>query len=279
MNEKKSYLYGARVILTGASDGIGKQIAGLLVGRFNCIVLGIARSEDKLRAVKDDLGDNFNYIAGDVTDKTLWEKIAADFENNPYSVLINNAGLMPPFTTVQNTTDEILRRVFEVNYFAPVTATRTLLPEMKKYSPRPSVVNICSSSALCPLAATSAYSASKSALKAFSETLAAEEKGKTHVLTVFAGFTKTSLFRDSNGFFDEKKVSAISSSAEKMARKIVYGIAKLRRRLVIGTDAKAMNAFYKLAPSSAANVIHSVMKKAHLPCYDSAFSDENNNKK
>ena len=268
MNPKRTYLYGARVIVTGASDGIGKEIVRLLVGRFNCIVLGIARGKDKLAALKTELGENFDYIAGDVTDKSLWERIAAKFGDEPYSVLVNNAGIMPPFTVALDQTDEELRRVIEVNYFAPVTATRILLPRMKAAFPHPVVVNVCSSSALCPLAATSAYSASKSALKAFTEALAAEEKGRTYVLCVFAGFTKTSLFRDSDGFFAEKKVSKISSTPQKTAKKIVCGMAKRKRRMIIGADARAMNFFYKLAPKSAADVIHSVMKSARLPAYD-----------
>lgn len=96
MNAKRTYLYGARVIVTGASDGIGKEIVRLLVGRFNCIVLGIARGKDKLAALKTELGENFDYIAGDVTDKSLWERIAGKFDDEPYSVLVNNAGIMPP---------------------------------------------------------------------------------------------------------------------------------------------------------------------------------------
>lgn len=278
MNAKRTYLYGARVIVTGASDGIGKEIVRLLVGRFNCIVLGIARRKDKLAALKTELGENFDYIAGDVTDKSLWERIAAKFDDEPYSVLVNNAGIMPPFTVALDQTDEELRRVIEVNYFAPVTATHILLPRMKAAFPHPVIVNVCSSSALCPLAATSAYSASKSALKAFSEALAAEEKGKTCVLCVFAGFTRTSLFRKSDGFFDEKKVAKISMTAEKTAKKIVCGMAKRKRRIVVGTDAKAMNAFYKLTPANAANVIDSVMKKAHVPAYDEAFAAKNEEK-
>ena len=278
MNPKRTYLYGAHVIVTGASDGIGKEIVRLLGGRFNCIVLGIARGKDKLAALKTELGENFDYIAGDVTDKSLWERIAGKFDDEPYSVLVNNAGIMPPFTVALDQTDEELRRVIEVNYFAPVTATRILLPRMKAAFPRPVVVNVCSSSALCPLAATSAYSASKSALKAYSEALAAEEKGRTYVLCVFAGFTRTSLFRKSDGFFDEKKVAKISSTPQKTAKKIVCGMAKRKRRMIIGADARAMNFFYKLAPKSAADVIHSVMKSARLPAYDEAFAAKNEEK-
>ena len=63
-------------------------------------------------------------------------------------------------------------------------------------------------------------------------------------------------------------------TAEKTAQKIVYGMAKRKRRIVVGADAMAMNAFYKLAPKSAANVIDSVMKKAHVPSYDAAFEEK-----
>lgn len=279
MKPQRAWIYGASVIITGASDGIGKELARILVKKYACSVLGVARSEDKLAATALELGDRFSYVVGDVTDSDLWNRIASEFDEKPYSILINNAGVMLPFSTVLNTSEDELRRTMEVNFFAPVFAARTLLPLMKKACEKPAIINICSSSALCPLAATGAYSASKSALKAFTEALGAEERKTAYVGIVFAGFTKTALFRSTDGFFDSKAVSAISSDPKKTAEKIVKATVKRKRRSVIGLDAKGMNLLYKLAPKKAAPLIDRVMKKAKLEAYTTAFAERDDDKR
>ena len=90
------------VIITGASSGLGKEIARRLVTEHNCRVIGIARSEDKLKKLSEELGSKsylFSYRTFDVSHKEKWDELAQQLKNDNVQVdmLINNGGILPRF--------------------------------------------------------------------------------------------------------------------------------------------------------------------------------------
>lgn len=266
----KYSLQNTHVIITGASDGIGRALTEKLIVDYDCLVLGIARSADKLENLKSSLGDkaeNFSYIVADVTDENFWMQFASSCEENDvnFDMLINNAGIMPPIATVSKTSCEVFDKILAVNYRAVYRATHAMLPLLRK-SEKGAIVNIASSAALCPLAGTAAYSASKAATLAFTEALSAEEQD-LFVTCACPGFTKTSLFRETNGFFDHKLIAFLSSTVDNMSKKIIRGIEKGKKRMVLGKDAKLMRAFHKVSPTLAAPAIRSVMKTAGMDIF------------
>ncbi len=101
------------------------------------------------------------------------------------------------------------------------------------------IVNISSSSALCPVAGAAAYSASKAAFKSFSEALTAELDGKVRVFTVCPGFSITGIFPERNGE-DARAVDneIFLHPTRKVAQKVVRGMERGRKRLTCGADAK-----------------------------------------
>ena len=79
LNKRKFGLKERNVIVTGASSGLGKEMTLLLIRRYGCRVLGVARNEQKLRWVKTELGelsDRFEYMALDVSRRESWTKLA-----------------------------------------------------------------------------------------------------------------------------------------------------------------------------------------------------------
>lgn len=273
MNRKKSWIYGAHVILSGASDGIGKELAVRLIRDFNCTVTGIARNNDKLLAVKQSLGeksDAFTCLSADVSDKNTWTNLALSLDKA--DILINNAGIMPPFIPLSKTDEEVFRRTLEVNLFSAYYSCHTLLPLLKK-SERGSIINVSSSASLCPLPGTATYSASKSALKAMTIALASEESD-LFVSYVCPGFTKTNLFSGNGDIFESKLVCAISTSVKRMVNKIIKGMLKKKKRMVFGNDAHLMSAMHKIAPVSSAPIIKKIMKISRLPVFTELFDDE-----
>ena len=153
------------VVLTGASGGFGREIAKRLILSHGCRVVGIGRNEDKMAALKEELKDKkelFSYKLFDVSDRAAWTDFAENLDCEP-SVLINCAGILPEFKSFEKQSEESVFRVTEVNYLSAVTAIRHMMPKLKQ-SRDPMIVNISSSSALCPVAGAAAYSASKAAL-------------------------------------------------------------------------------------------------------------------
>ena len=66
----KNWLKDKSVIVTGASSGIGKDITKLLISKYNCFVIGVARNIDRLEDLKNSLGESankFDYISADVS--------------------------------------------------------------------------------------------------------------------------------------------------------------------------------------------------------------------
>lgn len=271
MKPHRSWFYGLSAVVTGASDGMGRIIAEKLITVFGCRVIGIARSADKLINVKNGLGDlsgRFEYIAADVSDAAFWKDLGARLirENSAVDILINNAGVMPPFIPLRDTAEEVFERTTDVNYKAVYYSIKNLLPVLKK-SRSAGIVNVSSAAALCPLAGTAVYSASKAAVKSLTEAFAAEEK-HIYVSFVCPGFTKTNLFRDTGNFFESRLISFLSSSAEKAAGRILKGMEKRKKRIIIGSDAKTLRAFHKIAPSLSAPVVLAVMKASGMEIFD-----------
>ena len=66
------YLRNKRIVLTGASSGIGREMAKQLVKKYGATVIGIGRNEEKLQTLKSELGDNFSYYTMDVSVKNNW---------------------------------------------------------------------------------------------------------------------------------------------------------------------------------------------------------------
>ena len=99
------------VIITGASSGIGKMLAERLMKEHNCKVIGVARSEKKMVAFVEELGDYaklFSYKLFDVSSYDNWQEFHNWLVENNIApdVLINNAGVLPRFDRLMNYTKE-----------------------------------------------------------------------------------------------------------------------------------------------------------------------------
>jgi short-subunit dehydrogenase len=135
------------------------------------------------------------------------------------------------------------------------------------------IVNVCSSAALCPIVGTAAYSASKSAMKGYTEALAMEERGRRYVGIVYPGTTATELFRNDKNT-ENSALQKIAMKPEKMAKKLARVIYKKRKRSVLGWDAKLMNITAKIAPVRGLALIAWVMKKSGSKVFSNVFENK-----
>ena len=275
----KNWLHNQIVILSGASGGIGKELAKLLVIKYGATVIGIGRSEEKMLALKEELGehkDAFSYHLFDVSKKECWQNFHAELEKEGIrpTLLINNAGIFPALQKVVASPSELAEKVTQTNYFSAVYAIEAIYPLLIGNGKHlPSIVNISSSSALCSVVGASYYTASKSALKGYTEVLQLEEKGKKYVGIVYPGTTATDLFREDSNV-QNSAMGMIAMPADKMARKIAKCILRRRKRSILGFDAKFMAFTAKVMPVKAPAFIRWIMKISKSKAFTNVFNQK-----
>jgi short-subunit dehydrogenase len=166
-------LAGARIVVTGASRGIGAQLATELAKKDARVVL-VARSRDAIAAQAEELGGE-SYPA-DLGDASTIEPLVRAIEaRGPIDVLVNNAGvdLTGAFVDLE---PERIRELIAVNLIAPMLLCRQVLPAMRRRG-RGHIVNVSSLAGTNALPGLAPYSASKAGLSHFTAGLRAECKG------------------------------------------------------------------------------------------------------
>ena len=245
-------LAGLRVLVTGASQGIGRALAAE-AARKGCKVLAAARSQpllDELAAEVRKGGGTLETVAGDVT-KAADRQAMADAAVRHFGgldVLVNNAGIGATGHFV-DTTPETLRTIFETNYFGLTETTRVFLP-MLKAGRQPAVVNIGSVVGRRALPARSLYSASKFAVAGFSEAIREElAKDGVQVLVVSPGLTQTNFSK--NMLEAKAKVSLDHQrgmTAEEVARAVLRAVEAGRAETTLTLKGKMLLLASKFAP-------------------------------
>ena len=127
-------LNGKVAIVTGASSGIGKDVA-LAYDREGAKVIAMARRKEKLEELKD-LAENNNIEAfvGDVSVDEDLQKIV-DYTLQKYGkidILVNNAGILDDYQAPHNITDEMWEKVFDVNVNSIMKIIRAVIPSMRE---------------------------------------------------------------------------------------------------------------------------------------------------
>ncbi len=275
----RNWLFEQFVIVSGASSGIGKELCRLLIEKYGAKVIGIGRNEEKMRIFQEELGDNkdkFSYQLFDVSEKQGWENLKTyltEKEIRPV-LLVNNAGVFIPFRKITQTPSQEIDKVLGVNFRSVTYAVESISPILQNNGKHlPAIVNVASSAALCTVVGAGAYSASKAALKSYTEALALEEKGKKYIGLICPGTTATELFRSDENT-KNSALDILAMPARKMAKKIAKKILKKRRRAVLGWDAKLMNLTAKLMPVKGLFLIRGVMKVSKSKVFTNVFDDE-----
>ena len=161
-----------RVLVTGASRGIGRATALALARRGERVVL-CARSREGLEAVAREAGERAEIAVLDVTDdESVARALGEILARGPVDVLVNNAGVYEQqLFLAQDPAWQ--RREMEVNYFGALRVTRAVLPSMLTRG-RGTIVNVSSLIGAIPCPATASYCASKAALNAWTHALRGE---------------------------------------------------------------------------------------------------------
>jgi short-subunit dehydrogenase len=193
---------GRNVVITGASKGMGKNLAEKFFGAGYNLLL-CARNETQLKTLASELklngsSNSVSYYIADLSDK----KQAKEFgdwilkQNVSIDILINNAGQFLP-GSIFNEKDGVFEQMLGINLSGAYHLTRVLLPKMMAERAG-HIFNICSIAALNAYPNGGSYSISKFALMGFSKNL--REELKPHnikVTAVYPGAVYTSSWEDS----------------------------------------------------------------------------------
>lgn len=249
----KRSLAGLRILLTGASSGIGRELAIQLVQQ-GAHVFALARRRERLEALADEINrpELFAFCEADVTDPSqrsaALEACVARFGG--LDVLINNAGsgAIGPFVA---STEERLRRVMEVNFFAPVELIRLAIPRLQQGS-RPLIVNVSSVLGHRAVPQKSEYCASKFALHGFSDALRAELAHENiDVLLVSPSTTETEFFEKVAGDSHRPHGRFGAMSPAQVARATIRGMRSGRHEIILSAGGRLLVWLDRLCPPLA----------------------------
>jgi len=167
-------LLGKRVLITGASRGIGESLTHAFAGAGATVAL-VARTKDAVEALAAELGGTAH--PADLSDPTQVATLVNQVEDEagPVDVLVNNAGTGTP-AAFTDAPGEDLRQVTEVNYLAPAELCRQAIPRMLRRGGG-HIVNMSSNAGSSVMPGVIAYSASKAALSHFTAGLRADLRG------------------------------------------------------------------------------------------------------
>jgi short-subunit dehydrogenase len=211
-------LAGSRVLVTGATGGIGHAIARSLHAKGASVVLTGRRAE-VLDELSSELGERVEVLTADLADAGGMQSLAE--RAGDVDVLVANAGLSGTGRLDDYTPEEI-DRVLDVNLRAPVQLTRALLPGMKARG-RGHLVYISSTSGKMATAQASLYNATKFGLRGFSFALWEELKGTgVGATAIFPGLVSEAGIWAESGLKNPRGVGARSPS--QVAAAVVRGI-------------------------------------------------------
>lgn len=163
------------VIVTGASKGIGKEIASHL-DKLNYKLILIARNTDLLHQLAKTMNNSPVVLPFDLAKPSLLEELVPEITKHKNNLcgLINNAGIFikKPFTDHSINDWE---QLFKINLLAPAELSKLIIPLLKQSSQTHKfIINISSSAAQRPIPETGSYSALKAALDHLSRIMALE---------------------------------------------------------------------------------------------------------
>jgi all-trans-retinol dehydrogenase (NAD+) len=225
-------LAGARVLITGAASGLGRRLALESAGRQAALVLW-DRSREELERVVSEVRGLGATVEGTVLDVSRREEVyeAAGRAGQPVDVLINNAGVVSGNRLLENP-DELIERTFAVNTLPLFWTVKAFLPGMIDRG-RGHVVTIASAAGLIGVPRLTDYCASKWAAVGFDESLRAELRRVAPAIrttVVCPYYIRTGLFEGAKSRFP---LLLPLLDEEKVARRIVRGIARNERKLVM----------------------------------------------
>lgn len=256
-------------VVTGGGDGIGRQVVLRLLSRGARVAAVDLRPEAlaETRALAEDADERLSEHVADVTDLDALRALADDVVQTHGQVdgLVNSAGIVQPFLRFTELDHDQMARVLNVNFWGVVNSCQVFLPLLQQ-RPEASLVNLSSMAGFNAVVGQAMYSASKAAVKLFTEVLYAELRGTAVAVTVVCPGSVATSISDNSGVAapggraaTKESQAAWMTSPQDAARQIVKAIRSGSFRVMIGADAKLLDQFARLAPHHTTDLTSAMM--------------------
>ncbi len=258
-----SFLEGGVAVVTGAGSGIGRALAQQLSVSGSALAIadvdekGLSETAALLTSKKAAVSTHVVDVSIEAAVKSFAEDVLA--RHGRVTLLINNAGVALHGTFEEISLDD-LRWLLGINFWGVVYGVTYFLPILKK-QPRAQIVNISSVFGIIAPAGQSAYSASKFAVRGFTEAVRHElEDTCVSVSCVHPGGIRTPIAKRARlgaHASEAKRQAAVDffekvtpTSPEAAAARILKGVEKREPRILIGSDARQIDIVQRLRPAT-----------------------------
>ncbi|MEQ8261829.1 MAG: SDR family NAD(P)-dependent oxidoreductase [Alcanivorax sp.] len=255
-------------VITGAGSGIGRALARDLAAAGARLALSDV-NQVGLQETADSLGlgsDRLITEAFDVADRDAFyafaERVTGHF--GAAHLVFNNAGVALG-ATVEDMSYEDFEWLMGINFWGVVYGTKAFLPHLKAAG-EGHIVNVSSVFGLIGVPTQSAYNASKFAVRGFTEALRQElemEGGRVSCTSVHPGGIKTNIARNARMGAGVEKITGgdvdkarrdfekmFRTTPEEASQTILKGVKGNKRRVLIGSDARAIDSMQRLMPTA-----------------------------
>jgi NAD(P)-dependent dehydrogenase (short-subunit alcohol dehydrogenase family) len=249
-------------VVTGAGSGIGRATALALARSGTAVALAdvdLASAKETAALANGASPTSVHHV--DVTSESAMRAFVDDVigDHGAVDVVVNNAGIAPAPGAAQDLPLGAYRRIMDVNYWGMVYGSLFFLPHLLQ-RPEANLVNVASNAGIIAYPRLAPYSASKFAIRGFSESLRMElRKTRVRVTVVCPGATHTKIIQNSPIVADSQRErlqerfdQTFGRPPEAVADAIVRAIRRNRPRALAGPDTLVFDALVRIAPAGYA---------------------------
>jgi butyryl-CoA dehydrogenase len=256
-------------VITGAGSGLGQALAlqlnkaGARLALCDLNMSGLNETQALLS--NPSLTSTLHRV--DVSSREQMQKFAEEViaQHGGADVLINNAGISLTPKFFDDITEEQFEKVININMWGVYHGIRAFLPHLRA-RPEAAIVNMSSTAGLIGLPTYSAYSMTKFAVRALSESLQSElSKTNITITVVFPGGVKTNIMKNAPDLNDHDRDAAHTTftkaallTPEKAAQQILRAIQKKKKRILLGADVRIFYAIRSLFPNKFPDIFYTV---------------------
>lgn len=234
-------LTGKLVLVTGGTDGIGRQLA-MQMRTAGAEVVVSGRSLERLAAMRDA---GFEAVEADLSIPAGIDSLVEALAGRPLAVLVNNAGSGSIYEPDRLCSLEDASACIRLNLDAPIQLATRLLPQLRA-QPEAAIVNVTSGLAIAPRAGGSVYCATKAGLRSYTMALRHLLKDShVRVIEALPPVVETQMTNGRTG----RKMPAAACAAE-----ILRGIQRDKAEINVGM-VKLLRLVYSISPALARRVM------------------------